>query len=603
MNFASGLFGLAAFQQGMQQDQAYQRAQEFEKIRLQQLKSQISVDEAGSQQLYDYLANLKDNAPQLQLGPPPKDTAKQSESKGEDSTSGEKPADMPYVPQAVPSAQPPAPGQPSVPMMQPYQAAPNQANAPIVNAGPVPTTNGPGPSWQVDPAIQARRQQQVIEEISAELQTEQDPRNRQALQRELTRLTGVPPYQSLNGVPGGGGGNALPVPSASPQGLPPPPAAVAQQARAQQMPKPNSMSLEDAASFLKSKGVSDPRVAMNMLGKLQPFLNNEAKAQAQMLGLQVKQDTLEERIRHEKEMEKATEDRIDAMKKNYESLNKDRETRDKAYLMNAYSKQMSAQAYAQKLKSDMESGKNTEDPGIEAAAWNYIIKGQNPPARGNVYKPTMARVEQIAKENGMTTEQLITASADVKTKLAAKKAFETRVQNVTRAENMLDQEIPVLQDAMAKLDMPKQPDLGRLDMWALRKQGDPRVTTLDQAAETVFNEFQGIITGNPGTLNVQDVNKAKEDYYNAQSSTAMQAAIDGMKRIIANAKKANVKTRDEIMQDISSEFHPKGEKATSEGGGSLPESAKAQLKKGEIKTFRNGQKWTLDNDGNAVQVK
>jgi hypothetical protein len=199
-------------------------------------------------------------------------------------------------------------------------------------------------------------------------------------------------------------------------------------------------------------------------------------------------------------------------------------------------------------------------PKDEAAAWDYLIRGHSPPSRGGAYDRAMDAVGKIAKDNGMSIEQLVSASADVKTKLSAKRSFEVRTQNLTRAENQLQSEIPVMEEAMKKLDLPSIPVFARANIRVLRSIGNPDVTKLDQAAETVFKEFEGIVTGNPGTLNVQDVQAAHENYMQAQTPQQMKAAIEGMRRIISNAKTANDKTRDEIMHGIRSSVNPSGNK-------------------------------------------
>jgi hypothetical protein len=195
------------------------------------------------------------------------------------------------------------------------------------------------------------------------------------------------------------------------------------------------------------------------------------------------------------------------------------------------------------------------DP-VEVSAWDYIVNKKEPPKRGNMYKEVMARVGQIAKENGLGVEGLVFASSDVHSQLIAKVGLEKRAQNMQRAENQLKLEIPVMQDAMKALDPSRFPALAKVEIYALRQAGDPRITKLDQAAETVFNEFEGIITGNPGTLNVQDVQQAKHAYDNAKTPQQMQAAVEGMQRIIKNAGQSLQVTRKEIMDSAKRAFHP-----------------------------------------------
>ena len=201
--------------------------------------------------------------------------------------------------------------------------------------------------------------------------------------------------------------------------------------------------------------------------------------------------------------------------------------------------------------------KGTTPEGIRAETYAYLINNVTPPKRTGEYSAVMSDIAKLAKESNMTTEQLISAGADVKTQVMAKRTFEVRTQNLLRAENQLELEIPVMKKAMDDLAPSNTPAAAKLDMWAIRQGGGTKkemelVTQLDQAASAVFNEYEGIITGNPGTLNVSDVTAAKDAYANAKTPIQMHAAIDGMKRIIKNAKQANNETRTQIMGNIRS---------------------------------------------------
>jgi len=233
--------------------------------------------------------------------------------------------------------------------------------------------------------------------------------------------------------------------------------------------------------------------------------------------------------------------------------------------------------------------KGATPDGIRAETYAYLIRGDAPPKRTNEYSAVMADIAKLAKENGMSTEQLISAGADIKSRVIAKRSFEVRTQNLARAENQLSLEIPVMEDAMKALSPSNIPALANLQLSAIRqgaggKEAMANVRKLDQAAQTVFNEFEGIITGNPGTLNVQDVNSAKEQYKSAQTPAQMEASIAGMKRIIANAKQANEMTRKEIMDGVQSALRG----GSSESG--IPNT--------------NAKGWTLHTDakGNKAYV-
>lgn len=215
-------------------------------------------------------------------------------------------------------------------------------------------------------------------------------------------------------------------------------------------------------------------------------------------------------------------------------------------------------------------------PGVEAATWALLINNVHPFRQ--MSNAVMANVEKIAADNNMGPQELMSASADVKSRLQAKRTFETRVQNLGRAENQLELEIPVMEDAMNKLAPIDSPLASSLELAAIRrgvgtKEQRAMVTQLDQAAEAVFDEFNGIVTGNPGTLNVQDVQNAQHQYERAQSPTEMRAAIQGMRRIITNAKRANEKTRGEIMGGINDVLTGKHSKDAGKEPSARPEAA------------------------------
>lgn len=202
-------------------------------------------------------------------------------------------------------------------------------------------------------------------------------------------------------------------------------------------------------------------------------------------------------------------------------------------------------------KGGAQMGKGgTQESTARTMAWDYLIRGHNPPAAGGAYQAAMGEVHKIAQELGVTDDQLITASAEVKVMLSGRRTIESRMQNLERAENQINLEIPVMQDAMKKVSGTSIPIAQRGMISVLRQMGDPNITVLDQAASTVMNEFEGIVTGNPGTLNVADVEHAKETYKQIQTVQQMDAWIKGAQRIIANAKKANEKTREEFTQNI-----------------------------------------------------
>lgn len=205
---------------------------------------------------------------------------------------------------------------------------------------------------------------------------------------------------------------------------------------------------------------------------------------------------------------------------------------------------------------------------VDAAAWNKIIDNKDPPARGGMYAQTMAYMEDIAKENNMSTQDLLTASADIKTRLQAKRGFEQRVLNLSRAEDVMANETPVMEQNMKAIDLSKYPDISHIDLFYLRHAGDPNVVKLDQSAEAILNEFQGIVTGNVGgALNVGDVQKAAADYQKIQTPQGMEAWITNARQMVERAKVANDKTRKDWMEGINKTIGGKSPLTRLQGGG------------------------------------
>lgn len=199
-------------------------------------------------------------------------------------------------------------------------------------------------------------------------------------------------------------------------------------------------------------------------------------------------------------------------------------------------------------------------------ATNALVTGRSPPARGGAYKLGMMGMKALADEFKVTLPELMSAGADVKSQLQAKPVVEKRMQALERAENQLELEIPVMEDAMNKLTLPSIPIAARGKIAVLREMGNPEVSRLDQAADVVFNEFETVKTGNPGALYVANLEAAKENYRKVQTPQQMAAWIKGARRIIHNAKLANQKTREDINKNILRSLHmqPKGKTKSAE---------------------------------------
>jgi hypothetical protein len=130
---------------------------------------------------------------------------------------------------------------------------------------------------------------------------------------------------------------------------------------------------------------------------------------------------------------------------------------------------------------------------------------------------------------------------------------------------------------MKAIDSPGLPIAARGKIAVMRSLGYPEITKLDQAAELVMNEFEQIATGSPGSLNVQDVQQARHAYENVKTPQQLESWIEGAKRIVRNAKAAQDKTRNEIMEGINKALGVKG----------LDNGANATVADPTIKTYDN----------------
>ena len=201
------------------------------------------------------------------------------------------------------------------------------------------------------------------------------------------------------------------------------------------------------------------------------------------------------------------------------------------------------------------SGAN--DPAVvNAATLELVMNNKQPPKA--LYNAVYANLGQMAESQGKTIPELLASGADFHSQALAKRSFEIRAQNIERAENQLLAEIPVMEDAMKRLSNPKLPIAARGNIIALRALGNTDVTRMDQSAEVVLNEFEQVVTNSPGTMNVQDVQTAKETYAKIAAPQQMKAWIDGAKRIIGNAKKSIDVSRKETMGRMSGTMDAKG---------------------------------------------
>jgi hypothetical protein len=236
---------------------------------------------------------------------------------------------------------------------------------------------------------------------------------------------------------------------------------------------------------------------------------------------------------------------------------------------------------------------------VEAAAWSHLIKNTVVPSVSGLYAETMAYVAHIAHQNGMSVAELESASADVKTQLMAKRTLETRIINTERAENVLLLELPVLERAMKSIDLSKYPRMSEIELAVLREKGDPNVVVMDQSAETILKEFEGVTTGAIGGLTVDAVKAARENYHKIQTPQGMKAWIDNARDMIIRAKTGNEKTRGEVMENVNKALGIKSSHYKEPEKKDPKEAVAPKTKEGKERPTHDQQGRVLIDDGNG----
>jgi hypothetical protein len=544
-NFMNGLLGLSSFQNGMTSAQDAQLQRDLNKMKVDQIKAEADRHKKASQDLLDFLANNSEDG-QLTIPPPPKMAAMVNPT-------------APTSDDSAPANPPPAPGQPSVPMVQPSQQMqqppqqpPQQPQQPpqtpsIVNAGQIPTGNRNNPSWQIPPQLQAQRTQQQIQIIQNELKTEQDPGNRAALQRELSRLTGIPPYQSLSGGAsatgggGAGGGGNIPQPQASPTGLPPPPSAPPQ------TPRPNSMSIQDAAKFLKSRGVTDPEEATEMLGMLAPYLNNEAKQQAQIMLAEDRGRKIAEQERHNQASEGTAKERADTGASAADNQNRNRDLRTTAVQENADTARMKASAAIKAAETSQ--GKKLSDAG--AAVYDeMVLAGKTVPKnrRGEVDVDELNRLGDREK-GGAGSGSIVTSQAEYKADASSLSKQTTTSDAIDRGGKKIALDVDTL-----KKYMPAGASNGWLHTNKAINQlktevQDPALGQFALAAKQVGTEYEKLLQGgalSAAQLHAGAAEDAKALLNEDMSPEKIMSILPVILQEIENGKKASADKVEEI---------------------------------------------------------
>lgn len=470
------------------------------------------------------------------------------------------------IPKPPPEVQAPAPGQASVPMQQPAKY------------GSTPIGPAQGGQMGMPPVPQPMMQQPGMPQPG--MPPGGQPAPPQGQPAPPPQQPAIPPYQTVGGAP---------TPPAGPQGIPPPP---------QQGPAPNSMTIHDAARFIKSQGINDPTTAMQILEKLNPYLNNEAKQEAATLKMQMAHQEKELAL-HEKAREadvRSQDMRLSVQERNDWHKESNRIHQEMADIARDREGRLKAAGAAG-------DGSNKLTPGGMAVQEEFARAGK-PIPKGKRGEINYALLNSLAEhqKGGAGSGSLVGDMADYKTAASTYSAIQKRSAGIELGVKKLEKDIDLLKSTMDKGNAGFVTVLNQPINYLRTKASDPKLAAYALAAQNVAVEFERLRSG--GMLSVAQLHAgaqedAKKIINGDMSVQETLEKIPVMLQEIENGRQA-AKEVEGYYKDQLHGLKPDEKKADAP---KLPKEVVAKLKKGENTTFGNGQTWTLDASGNPVQVK
>lgn len=420
--------------------------------------------------------------------------------------------------QPPPQQQPPAPGQQSVPMIQPGQmpqGGPPQRQMPPQQQGPQEMPQGAPTAPQLPPGGPQMRQ-------GGQHGPQMSPQ-------------GVPPYQTVAGGP---------QQQQQPQGIPAPPQ------QPQGAPPPNSMTLQDAAKFIKSRGITDPVAGMQILDKLTPYLNNEAKQEAATYKLQLeysqKKSALDEQIRAH---DLASEDRKLSIEERKRAAAESTALKAQLGLLNVGVRQQGLQLRRAELDQKIKSGAGLTPEDHEFMA-EQILAGQKDVLVGLGRNPkdivgVRSAVTRLAKERGIKGNELATATAEFEGLKAGERALGTRTANVSLAANEAKIFAENALEASNKVKRTEYPDLNRIILAGQKGVGNKEVVELGAYTNSLINAYARAVSPS-GAPTVSDKDHAREILEKGFSKGQYAAAVGVILKEIEGAEKAPAQSKQQL---------------------------------------------------------
>src|SRR6267154_745670 len=430
------------------------------------------------------------------------------------------------------TGQPPTPGQPSLRMMQPQQT---QQYPPVQRSIGPPSQLPPQGAQQGGPP-QGMPPQGPPQGMPPGGPQQQMPQGmpQQGMQRPSMPPQGqIPPYQTVRPQ----------MPPQQQQGIPPPP----QQANAQ---PPGQMSIQDAAKFIKDQGISDPTTAMQILDKLTPYLNNDARQEAASLKTQMDQQNKVQALQEKaREADKAFEDRKLSVSERQSAAAAANQTRQMLGVMMGNIAQQNANTRSSTLKNKIAAGGilNKDDYDLIA---DQVLAGDKSVLTGLGRDPKAiasirSAVTRKAKEQGITGAQLAATTAEFAGLISGEKTLATKTANIGMAGNEAKTFAQNALDASEKVDRTQFPDLNKILISGEKRIGNPDVVAFGSYNNSLINAYARAVSPS-GTPTVSDKDHAREILETNFSKGQYKAGVDVIMKEIDAAKQAPGQTAQEL---------------------------------------------------------
>lgn len=206
-------------------------------------------------------------------------------------------------------------------------------------------------------------------------------------------------------------------------------------------------------------------------------------------------------------------------------------------------------------------------------------------------------VAKQMKDSGRSGSELPTALAGLK----ADQASLNQITKVADSSQAFEKTARKNFQQALKLAPQAVPNLGPFfNRWVEQGEtmfGNKDVPPYVVALLTGANEYAKIISGSTGSQgSTVDARKEAREMFSQYLDTGqIKAVVDVAFKDMDN----KVESYAEQRKDIQDRIRTAGKPAAAP---SLPDAAKAKLKKGTLTTFANGQKWTLGDDGQPERV-